>query len=125
MFRVNDDKSIFITRGDIAPIEVSAKSRNGGTYTFQVGDIVRFGVYVKNQYETVVLLKDVIVEVETEVVTISLNSDDTRIGDFINKPKDYWYEIQLNPDTASQTLVGHDNDGPKIFRLFPEGSDTK
>jgi hypothetical protein len=125
MFHTNADKSIFLTRGDIASIEVSAKTRKGDVYMFQVGDVVRFGIYLKNDYQTVVLLKDVNVEVETEVVTISLTSDDTRIGEFINKPKDYWYEIELNPDTASQTLVGHDIDGPKIFRLFPEGSDEK
>ena len=57
----------------------------------------------------------------TDLVTISLSSTDTRIGEIINKPVDYWYEIELNPDTTPQTIIGYDADGPKILKLFPEG----
>lgn len=121
MFLINNDKSIYITRGDIATIEISANLSEEEAYTFKVGDLVRFKVFEKKKHESVVLVKDTLIKSETEIVTIYLYSSDTRIGEIINKPVDYWYEVELNPDTAPQTIIGYDSDGPKIFRLFPEG----
>ena len=65
---------------------------------------------------------DVKVMEESQKVDLFLDKEDTSIGELIHKPKDYWYEIELNPDTEPQTLVGYDDEGAKIFRLFPEGS---
>lgn len=124
MFVINGDKSIYITRGDIGVIEVGAV--NGETdHTFSQGDIVRLQVLEKKQCNCVVLQKEVMAEDGAQTVDISLTKEDTRIGEIINKPVDYWYEIELNPDTAPQTIIGYDDDGPKIFRLFPEGVDAK
>jgi hypothetical protein len=50
-----------------------------------------------------------------------LSKEDTKIGKKVNKPVDYWYEVELNPDTYPQTIVGYDEDGAKIFKLYPEG----
>ena len=124
MFVINEDKSIYLTRGDIASIEVTAKYPDNNNYTFQVGDVVRIKVYEKKGCDCVVLKKAVTVEAETETVRISLDAEETRIGEVINKPKDYWYEIELNPDTAPQTIIGYDEDGAKVFRLFPEGREV-
>ena len=52
-----------------------------------------------------------------------MTGEDTKIGQVINKPIDYWYEIELNPEINPQTVIGYDNDGAKIFKLFPEGAD--
>ena len=125
MFSINDDKSIFLTRGDIAVIEISASGLGGEPYIFQIGDIVRFRIIEKSQCSSIVLQKDVRVEEEASFVDISLGRNDTKIGELINKPKDYWYEVELNPDTTPQTIVGYDANGPKIFRLFPEGDDKQ
>jgi hypothetical protein len=54
---------------------------------------------------------------------MALTKKDTTIGEIINKSREYWYEIELNPDTASQTIIGHDEDGAKKFVLYPEGSE--
>lgn len=124
MFTIDDDKTIHITRGDIGSIEVSSMTPNKELYVFQPGDIVRLRIYVKKQHDNVVLVKNVHVETETTVVDILLDKSDTKIGGIINKPVDYWYEVELNPDTAPQTLVGYDKVGPKIFRLYPEGGDA-
>lgn len=121
MFIITEDKSIYLTRGDIATIEVSANEHDGTPYAFRVGDIVRLKVFKRKQHDVVVLEKDVTVTEESITVDIHLERIDTRIGEVINKPVDYWYEVELNPDTAPQTIVGYDSDGPKIFRLFPEG----
>ena len=124
MLLITDDKTINLTRGDIASIEISANQSDTLMYTFKTGDVIRFTVVEKNKCENVVLQKDFFVESESSTVDVFLSSMDTKIGEFINKPKDYWYEVVLNPDTAPQTIIGYDLNGPKIFRLFPEGDDV-
>lgn len=122
MFLINDDLSIYITRGDSALFQVSARVSDTERYTFKAGDVVRINVFEKKACENVVLSKCFGIEEETDVVTIYLEEKETRIGDVISKPKDYWYEIELNPFTESQTIVGYDDDGAKVFKLFPEGN---
>lgn len=123
MFKINDDQSIYLTRGDVAVIGTSADN-DGVEHTFAAGDVVRFRVLEKNDCGRVLLQKDFEVTEECTAVEIRLEKEDTKIGELINKPKDYWYEIELNPDTEPYTIVGYDEDGPKILRLFPEGDDA-
>lgn len=123
MFKINEDMSIYITRGDAAAIDIGAKL-DEDTYVFRVGDVVRFKVTAKKNCAKVVLQKDFVVQEECTSVEINLSSDDTKFEDFISKPKDYWYEVELNPDTKAQTIIGYDDEsGAKIFRLYPEGGD--
>lgn len=125
MFVINNDKSIFITRGDIGIIEVSAMKADDENYIFQPDDIVRFRVVEKSHHDNIILQKDAeSIESASETVSIFLTKEDTKIGDILNKPKDFWYEVELNPDTNPQTIIGYDSVGPKIFRLFPEGVDV-
>jgi hypothetical protein len=124
MFKINEDKSIYLTRGDIADIKVSATKPDGEQYTFLVGDVVRFKVFKRRDCGCVEIQKDTVVTEETQEVTIYLEKKDTKIGEIISKPTNYWYEVELNPDTAPQTIIGYDEDGEKIFRLFPEGSES-
>ena len=124
MFIINDDKSIYITRGDAAHFTVSAEDDSGAAHQFQPNDVVRFRVFEKKGCDCVVLQKDFLIETETEFVNIDLTRQDTKIGDIIHKPKDYWYEVELNPETHPQTFIGYDEDGAKVFRLLPEGKDV-
>ena len=124
MFLINDDMSIYVTRGDIAFITVSATYDNDTAYKFQPGDILRMRVFEKKACENVVMVKNYEVTEEAEEVTLFLKGSDTKIGGVISKPIDYWYEIELNPDTNPQTIVGYDEEnGAARFRLFPEGKD--
>ena len=123
MFKINEDKSIYLTRGDIANISVSATTSDGELYQFKQGDIVRFKVFKRRDCGCVELQKDFPATMGTTLVTIFLTGEDTKIGEVISKPTNYWYEVELNPDTNPQTLIGYDEDGEKIFRLFPEGSE--
>lgn len=123
MFVLNDDLSIYVTRGDIIFFSVTAKDENGENHKFVAGDVVRIKVFGKKDAESVVLEKDFPVYTDTEVVEIYLTKEDTKIGEVISKPKDYWYEVELNPLTNPQTIIGYDDDGAKIFKLFPEGDD--
>lgn len=120
MFVINDDLSIYLTRGDAAVFSVGANIGNE-TYTFQVGDVVRFKVFEKKNCEEVVLKKDIEVTEATELVEIALDSDETKFGEYISKPTDYWYEVELNPEGYAQTIIGYDENGAKIFKLYPEG----
>jgi hypothetical protein len=123
MFRISNNR-ISITRGDIGVIQLKISTGYQTYYTFEVGDVITFAVYNQNGLpENAVILKEVVVD-STMVgtsVDISLTSEDTKIGNLINNPTIYWYEIQLN---SEQTVIGYDNTGPKLFTLYPEGSDV-
>ena len=120
MFVINDDLTIHITRGDAVVFSVTANVGET-SYTFKPGDVVRFKVFAKKDCSDVVLQKDVTVAKETEAVAVALGREDTTIGEIISKPTDYWYEVELNPETRPQTIVGYDDDGAKVFKLYPEG----
>lgn len=120
MFVIDNDLTIHITRGDAALISVSA-NKGDAVHQFNPDDVVRFKVFAKKNCEDVVLKKDTVVTESTDTVRVVLESEDTKIGEVINKPIDYWYEVELNPDTNAQTIIGYDEDGAKIFKLYPEG----
>ncbi len=122
MFYINEDNSIYVTRGDVLFFSVAAED-NGKPFKFQAGDVVRFKVYGKKDAESVYLQKDFPITATAETVEIYLTEEDTKIGDTISKQKDYWYEVELNPDTNPQTIIGYSEDGAALFRLFPEGED--
>lgn len=121
MFTIDEDLSIYVTRGDAVTFAISAKQQDGTQYTFQAGDLVRMTVYVKKKADSIVLQKDFPVTSETKTVEIFLTKNEMKIGDVISKPVDYWYEVELNPLSHPLTIIGYDEDGPKIFRLYPEG----
>lgn len=124
MYQINEDKSIYVTRGDILLFTVSADD-NGNDYVFKAGDVVRIKVFGKKNAENVVLQKDFPATAGATEVEIFLDENDTKIGKVINKPTPYWYEIELNPLSDPQTIIGYDEDGPKVFMLYPEGKDTE
>lgn len=123
MFVVNKDASIYVTRGDSCIITVTAKEGEED-YTFKAGDILRIKVFEKKACHCVVIQKDFLIVEDTLVMDLGLTEEETRIGPVISKPVDYWYEIELNPGNSPQTIIGYDDDGPKIFKLFPEGQDV-
>jgi hypothetical protein len=123
MFVITEDKSIYLTRGDSVVIDVSAKISLEENYIFTKTDVVAFRVMQKGKCEEIVLEKEILVEQNTEMVTFELTKEDTKLGEIINKPKDYWYEIELNPETDPKTIIGYDEKGPKIFRIYPEGGE--
>lgn len=123
MFVLNEDLSIWVTRGDTAFFNVTAENESGELHVFSPGDVVRFKAFAKKDCTDVVLQKDFPVTEETEAVEILLTEQDTKIGGVISKPTEYWYEVELNPFTNPQTIIGYDDEGAKIFKLFPEGKD--
>lgn len=126
MFKIdNKTKQISITRGDIALIDFSPLNEDDNEYVFKANDVVRFKVFERKETEKVYLVKDFNATANQTSIEISLTSEDTKIGDLIDKPKKYWYEIELNPDTNPQTLICYDDEGEKLFVLYPEGGDKE
>ena len=123
MFFTSEDLTIHITRGDVAPIFITANTE-GLDYEFAENDVVRLKVFTKKNCGEVVLQKDVKVTETTNAVEVLLTGKDTKIGEVISKPVEYWYEVELNPDTNPQTIIGYDENGAKVFKLYPEGGEV-
>lgn len=123
MFQINEDLSIYVTRGDVVHFAVTA-TKDGKLHKFQQGDVLRFNVFEKKNCDSVVIRKDFNVDSEADRVEIYLSEDETKVGTIISKPTDYWYEVVLNPTSNPQTIIAYDEDGAKVFRLYPEGNDS-
>ena len=115
-----EESTIHVTRGDEGKIQFSCKDENGNDYEFSGGQKVILKVFNRKNYSDVILKKEVLIDEVCTSVTIPLNSEDTTIGDYINKPIKYNYEISID-DT--NTVIGYDDAGPKEFILYPEGGD--
>ena len=121
MLKIDSEKRIHVTRGDSGTIVITAENNDGSVHEFQAGDVIRLKVMEKNDVANVVLTNDVTVEENCTSVDMGLNSEETRIGEYINSPVTYWYEVELNPNTNSTTIIGYDEDGAKELILYPEG----
>lgn len=124
MFKRDDDgTTIKCTRGDKGNITLRKKKRSDGSIEpFYKDDIIIFTI--KNNFgeSEPVFRKEILVPEDCEKVVISLTKEDTTIGDLISKPVNYQYEVSIGEDV---TLLGYDDNGPKIFRLYPEGNNDK
>ena len=76
MFQINDDLSIYVTRGDIVFLSVTADN-DGEPYMFRAGDVVRIKVYGKKDAASIALQKDFPVTEDGETVEIFLDENDT------------------------------------------------
>ena len=114
-----DGTTIKLNRGDLLNLSLTIK-QDDTDYIFQVGDKVVFSIYEKGKMSNeAVLKKEVNVSQQAESVAITLTNEETKLGDYINKPVEYWYEIELNDE---YTVIGYDDDGAKKLILYPEGN---
>lgn len=112
--------TIKLNRGDILNINLTIKKEDGTDYSFEEGDKITFSIYNKGKLnDKAVLLKEVQATPGATSINIYCDSEKTKIGELVNKPIDYWYEIELNNE---YTILGYDDEGAKLFKLFPEGS---
>lgn len=115
-----DGTTIKVNRGDVLNLTLTLENGDGTQYTFQNGDTIVFSIYEKNCIDKKsVFLKEINITEDSQSVDIALTNQDTKIGNLINRPIEYWYEIELNNQF---TVIGYDDDGAKIFKLYPEGS---
>ena len=117
--------TIKVTRGDSCTISIRSKTLDDNNeqvpYIFKPGDCITFGIYNRKKLnESPILYKKIIVESDSEIIDFCLSSADTKLGEMLNKPSTYWYEIQLNNE---KTLLGYDDNGAKLLIIYPEGDD--
>lgn len=112
--------TIKIFRGDCGNIYFSKTDSEGNIEQFKKGDKVVLSV--KNNFgeSTALLRKEFVVESDSDKVEISFSKEDTKFVDLISEPIDYEYDIKVND---CHTIIGHDDSGSKIFRVYPSGSD--
>lgn len=115
-----DGTTIKINRGDVLNLSLTLSLSDGTSYTFQDGDKVVFSVYNKGKMnDDAVLLKEITVSGSQNSIEINCTKEETKLGELINRPVEYWYEVELNDE---HTVIGYDDDGAKLLMLFPEGS---
>lgn len=125
---IDSNYNIETNRGDMLVLNITSVDEiTKQPYIFKVNDVIRFKIMTKKQCDEVVLQKDVKVTEECESVPMLISSEEMKIGEIINKPVDYWYEVELNPDTPfTVTILGYTKKtGPRILSLTPEGGDKK
>ena len=115
-----DGSVIRLNRGDELNLTLTLKYSNGDAYTFEEGDRIIFSVYAKKKMDgNALMFKEIVVESASASIDIDFTSSETKIGGYINKPVEHWYEVELN---GKYTVIGYDENGPKVLMLYPEGS---
>ena len=114
-----DGNLIKCPRGDAGYIDIRKSDSEDNTEIFSKGDKVIFSIKNNFSEPEVILRKTVDVEEDTETVRIEFSHEDTLIGDLITNYMDYEYDINVN---NKDTILGHDDSGAKIFRVYPTGS---
>lgn len=115
MFKI-EDKTIYVTRGD--KLIINEADLDIDTTSIIVDDYVVFRLYNKKKLNELPLLEKKVIVEEDHKFSIELSKDETKIGELLNKPSTYWYEVEVN---GENTVVGYDQDGAKLFILYPEG----
>lgn len=126
------DKNIRITRGNMLPITVTADNEiDENDYVFQIGDVIRFQIFDSKDVNQIYLKKDFEVTEEGTEKTIIITAEEMKIGEIKNRAAEYWYEIELNPDTdKTMTIVGYElneknKPNPAVITILPEAGDEK
>lgn len=122
MIRIDEDNltTLHLTRGDRCTFRAYViDSRTRERYYFPAGCWVSFVIIDKLGYtlENPLLRKKVFVPEDTDEVEFTLTSEDTKIGDMIDKKQKYWYNIVVNDDV---TILGSDEQGEKVIIIYPE-----
>lgn len=119
MFTILDDKTICLTRGDTATIQVELKYDTGLAVTNGTAYL-----RIMEKKDCTVSKVEKSVGVVSGTASFSIVAEDTKESlcpKIINKPIDFWYEVSLETSGVAQTVIGYDEEGPKIFRVYPEG----
>jgi len=113
MFIIKNE-TFYVTWGDKGSFDITFQD-----YTFSANDEIELNVYEEDAMdEEPVLNKKLVVAAAADTVTMNLNHDDTKLGDPSNEKRVYWYEITLN---GEQTPFCFDENGPKLFYIYPGG----
>lgn len=126
MLDIINERDIVINRGNVLPLTVTALNKDKSEYEFKIGDVIRFKIMKAKDVNNIMFQKDFEVSEQSFETEIIITANEMKIGEVSSKPIDYWYEIELNPDTDdTQTIIGYEKEkGPAILTLLPEGGDS-
>lgn len=115
MFKIVNN-TFHVTRGDFGTITVKFKDGS----VLPEGSDVTFGVYRKNELdsEPVIWKKKSIPSGATSIDLLIDTYGNSDIENPENGREEYWYELKIGP---VYTALGYDENGPKIFYLYPTG----
>lgn len=122
MIKIDDEKTIHITRGDetndINKLPISLEN-----YEFKKNEKLKLIVMEKKGYtKDIILEKDFTIDENTSEVFLNLTSEDTLKFPLENKKITYWYDIILNDNT---TIYGYDENNAKKLVVYPGGVDNE
>lgn len=125
MLNIINGRNIEITRGNVLPLTIKANNKDQNLYEYNAGDVIRFKIMKAKKVDDVVFQKDFKVEESSTEHDIVITAEEMKIGELSSKPVDYWYEVELNPDTPeTQTIIGFTKkQGAAIITILPEGGD--
>ena len=111
------NKTIHLNRGDSANIQVACNNS-----VFEADQKLCLYVMEAGNCENIILNKEATLEANSNTATISLSAEDTKslTEPFSLGAKEFWYELEMQSGEERTTLVGYDEDGPKLFILYPE-----
>ena len=121
-----EDLSIHLTRGDSVSLDVEVTDVDGNQYTFTGAETIVFKVSKAKDPNDVLINVEKVAEKGATFVRIVLSEIETKIGKSSGKPIDYWYEISMynRDERTTHTIIGYDDDGAKVFRVYPEIGDV-
>lgn len=118
MIKIDDEKTIHITRGD-ATNDLNKLTIFYDDYEFKANDKLKLVVVEKKGYtEKIVFEKEQTILSASSSVDFALTSTETKSFPLENKKKTYWYDIRLNDDT---TIIGYDEENAKKLIVYPGG----
>lgn len=109
-------------RGASGYIRVSKTDDDGNIEQFAANDVIT--LTVKNNFgeSTPILRKQLTVESACDYVDITISATETKsMSELISEPVEFEYDINVN-GAENTTIIGHDDSGAKIWKLYPSGS---
>lgn len=115
MFKYTN-KTFHVSRGDSGTINLAYENSR-----FPDGATVEFKIYEKDGLDSQPLTYKTVTAPTggSDSLALTLLSADTDIGTPENERVEYWYEIKV----GGNVVCGFDEQGAKIFYLYPAGQD--
>lgn len=114
--------TIKVFRGDSGHFDISKTDKEGNIENFKKGDKVILSVKQNFAESEILLRKTIIVEEDCIKVEFPISDEDTiSLTEIISEPIELEYDIKVD-GTEKTTIIGHDDSGAKIFKVYPSGS---
>lgn len=111
---IQDDRSIFITRGDYDAFDIAFKNEQGELVPLEEGDKLILTVK-QNVYSNTILLRKEVTEFTDGVALFTFYPEDTKHLDFVN----YVYDIEYQGGTGFIKTIIREN----VFTVGTEVTD--